>query len=177
MLDSRLASVSVHSVSLVIPASDFQHLPRQLGCALHRHQTRLELSAERPGCELEFELDGEQARLTRLSVHEDPQGRFMRDVAALVVAYQGDLEATLEWNPAREEPPLVIAHGTTSHPLLDELRAEPLVPGLALDVSLPRVEMWLGVAQRAWREYRALRARTEPHRQERNQEQNRRRNS
>ena len=190
MLDSRLASVSVHSVSLVIPASHFQHLPRKLGCALHRHVSWLDLSADRPGCELEFELDGEKARLTHLSVHDDPQGRFMRDVAALVVAYHGDLEATLEWNPARDEPPLLIAHGETSHPLLDQRRAEPLPPDLALDVSLPQVERWLEAARRAWREYRTLKGSTDhgqtgqtgqtgqagqADRQERNQEQNRRR--
>lgn len=187
MLDSRLASVSVHSVSLVIPASHFQHLPRKLGCALHRHVSWLDLSADRPGCELEFELDGEKARLTHLSVHDDPQGRFMRDVAALVVAYHGDLEATLEWNPARDEPPLLIAHGETSHPLLDQRRAEPLPPDLALDVSLPQVERWLEAARRAWREYRTLKGSThhgqtgqtgqagQADRQERNQEQNRRR--
>ncbi len=83
----------------------------------------------------------------------------MHDVAALIVAYQGSLEATLEWRPAREHPRLVIAQGETSHPLLDE---QPGAWAPVDEVNLPRVEKWLEVAQRAWREYRALRGQTEP---------------
>lgn len=163
MADLCLTSVFVRSMSLVIPVRDFDHLPRQLGCSLHRRRTHLELGAERPGCSLLFEILGERAALAAISVHDDLDGRFMRDVAALVVAYRGDLEATLEWNPAREEPMLRILRGETNHPLLSERSHEPQLFVDEADVTF-EVERWLDIARQAWREYRGRSGPIEPDR-------------
>lgn len=161
MIESKLASVFVHASSLVIPAGDFDHLPRQLGCSLHRSSGRLELASEQPGCAIVFAPHGDRMTLVELSVHDDPGGRFMRDVVvALVLAYRGDLEATLEWEPAREEPRLRIVRGETDHPLLSRPPPESLILEVEPDEAL--VDAWLAVAEEAWREYRTRRGQGQP---------------
>jgi hypothetical protein len=143
---------------LQIPVQDFDLLPVQLGCSLLRSRGRLELFAEAPGCSLTFEVDGERALLSHLHLHEDLAGRFMRDVpGALFLAYQGDLEATLEWTAGLEQPPLSIVAGETNHPLLSG-PPEPAEPPGLMPVSTALIEQWLADAHHAWSAYQQQRA-------------------
>lgn len=154
-------------MSLLVPVGDFDHLPRQLGCSLHRGPGRLTLAPERDGCSLEFELElgEEHARLTRLSLTDDLDGRFLRDVVVtLMVAYHGDLEASLDWTPPLPlpQPRLVIRGGETKHPFLAQHEHAGGEWAEAAEVSLDELEEYLAIAHRAWREYRALRGQNEP---------------
>jgi hypothetical protein len=99
-----------------------------------------------------FDIDEGRATLSHIAVTNDVDGRFVRDVVvALFVAYGGDLEALLEWNPGRQDPPLIIRAGETQHPLL----AQPELPAV-VDGSLAMVEQWQEDARAAWGEYQRL---------------------
>lgn len=154
----------VKACSLEVPLEDFSHLPRELGCSLHRTAQRLTLASDQPGCAMHFRLEGRVARLDGVEVQNDPEGRFFRDVVGLVLQiYSGDLQAELTWSPRGAMDEWVEIHeGETSHPLLfqpeDPERQEPAeAEGPEFDLSLPLVEQWLADAERAWGEYQRLR--------------------
>ncbi|MFZ5443643.1 MAG: hypothetical protein ACOZQL_26790 [Myxococcota bacterium] len=155
-----LRSLDVKQCILEVPVEDFEHLPRELGCSLHRHGDVLTLGDDQPGCELHFRVEGPSAWLERISLQDDPFGRFFRDVVGLLLQlYSGDLEATIEWDG--DEPPpreVVVLAGETSHPLLFQHLAEPAPPLVDVDLALPLIEQWLHDAQAAWDEYQRLKA-------------------
>lgn len=145
------------SCILEVPVDDFEHLPRELGCSLHRHGEVMTLGDDQPGCELHFHVEEQSAWLETIELRDDPQGRFFRDVVGLLFQlYSGDLEATLTWDGPDAPPAEVqVVAGETDHPLLFQqlaLAAEP--PDL--DLSLPLIEQWLVDAQMAWGEYQRL---------------------
>lgn len=141
---------------LELPLEDFDELPRQLGCSLHRRRGGLVLSGQRGGCALTFDIDAVRATLSHIAIADDVEGRFTRDVLVpLFIAYGGDLEALLEWSPGRQDPPLIIKAGETQHPLLDQ---QPELP-TALDLRAPMLEQWLHDAKVAWNEYQRLKHR------------------
>ena len=152
-----LESATVLACSLEVPVEDFDHLPQELGCSLHRSGFGLSMESEVPGCAMHFRVEGEQARLHRLEIANDPQGQFFRDVVCLMLQlYSGDLEAELSWSPPSPTREVVeVRGGETSHPLaaLPELGPLP-----QLELLLPRVEQWLAEAARAWAEYQRLKA-------------------
>jgi hypothetical protein len=154
----RLASLGVESLFLEIPLQDFDLLPGQLGCSLLRGRGRLVLASDRPGCHLTFEVEGDRTLLAHLSLHDDPDGRFMREVVgALFVAYQGDLEATLAWTDGVSQPPLSIRCGETAHPLLSG-PLDPVEPGTPSSISVALLEQWLADARQEWGLYQQSKA-------------------
>lgn len=151
-----LSSLEVTTCALEVPVEDFEHLPRELGCSLHRHGEHLTLACEQPGCEVHFEVEGEFAYLCSIDLKDDPQGRFFRDVVGLLLQlYGGDLEAQMRWSPpGPDDGPIEVRNGETSHPVLFESPEEP--PDATpppVDVSMPMVEQWLADAEAAWAEY------------------------
>jgi hypothetical protein len=154
----RLQHLTVGSMFLEIPLLDFELLPAQLGCSLLRGQDCLTLAPERPGCSLLFTVEDERAHLSHLSLHDDEDGRFMREVVgALFVAYQGELEATLAWSDGVVQPPLSIRGGETEHPLLSGTLDPVEVPGPA-SISLALLEQWLADARQEWGLYQQQKA-------------------
>ncbi len=154
-----LSRIDVTNCALEVPIADFEHLPRELGCSLHRQGPHLALACEQPGCELHFEIEGDFAHLSRVDVKDDPHGRFLRDVVGLVMQiYSGDLDADLSWaEPSPHDLHLEFRNGETSHPLLFQSTQEPQENnGLAIDVSLPLIAQLLDDAQAAWTEYLRL---------------------
>lgn len=160
-----LETAVVTACSLEVPVEDFTYLPQELGCSLHRGARRLTLSSDQPGCAMYFTVDeqGVTAKLERIEVTADPEGRFFRDVVGLVLqVYSGDLEAELTWSPRGAMEEFVeIRAGETSHPLLyqpDAARClEPAEAPPPLDLALPLIEQWLSDAERHWAEYLRLR--------------------
>jgi hypothetical protein len=147
-----ISDVVVRSMFLEVPLCDFVDLPRQLGCSLHRRRGSLVMAGERGGCSLTFDTDEVRATLTHIAIRDDDDGRFMREVVvALFLAYAGELEANLQWSPAREQPPLIIKAGETRHPLLEQAEQP-----LALDVSYAMIEQWQSDGRAAWDEYQRL---------------------
>jgi len=151
-----LTQVEVLNCALEVPLEDFEHLPRELGCSLHRRGELLTLGCETPGNEMHFEVDGESAFLTRIDIKQDVHGRFFRDVVGLMLQiYAGDLDAELVWSTkSPHDTHVEIRHGETSHPLLFQEPQEAPLP--AVDVSLPLIEQWLADAEAAWGEYQRL---------------------
>lgn len=150
---SRIQRVDVHSVLLEVPLRDFEHLPRRLGCSLHRSKRALALSSNQPGCELHFQVAGDMAVLFHVALEDDAQGRFLRTVlGTLLATYRGELEATVTWDgEAEESPRLIVRSGETSHPLLSgRAGAEPQEHPAPLASS---VEHHLADARAAWLAY------------------------
>ena len=154
----RLASLDVGSMFLEIPLQDFDLLPSQLGCSLLRGTSRLVLAPERPGCALTFDLEADRALLSGISLRDDEDGRFMREVVgALFVAYQGDLDARLNWTDGVTQPRLTVLGGETDHPLLTGSldASEPVGAG---SISLALLEQWLADARQEWDQYQQSKA-------------------
>ena len=151
-----LESATVIACCLEVPLEDFEHLPEELGCSLHRTERELTMESDVPGSAMHFKLEGAQASLVRLVVTNDPQGRFFRDVVCLLLQiYSGDLEAELSWSsPGAKREQVRVRGGETTHPLL--VPAEHAPP--PSDDSLARAEVWVVEAQQAWGEYQRLRA-------------------
>ncbi len=154
-----LESATVIACSLEVPVDDFEHLPQELGCSLHRTATVLTMESELSGSTMRFRVEGEQARLERLEISNDPQGLFFRDVVCLLLQiYSGDLEAELSWSPPAATREVVeVRGGETSHPLVDLPELGPLPQ---LELVLPKEEQWLAEAARAWREYQRLKGKS-----------------
>jgi hypothetical protein len=154
----RLTSIEVTNCALEVPIEDFDHLPRELGCSLHRRATELTLACDRPGCEMHFEVDGDSAFLSRIDIKDDAHGRFFRDVVGLMLQlYSGDLDAELTWAPkSPHDAHIEIREGETSHPFLFETVDEANKADPKIDVALPLIEQWLADAQEAWGEYQRL---------------------
>lgn len=142
-------------------------MPQELGCSLHRSATFLTLASDQPGCALHFKvIDGGLARLEKVEVTKDTEGRFFRDVVGLMLqVYSGDLEAELTWSPkGAMEDWVEIRSGETTHPLLyqpeSSWEAEPQElppePPFNAELSLPLIEQWLDEAAAAWEEYLRL---------------------
>jgi hypothetical protein len=156
----RLTAIEVSSCALEVPLEDFDHLPRELGCSLHRRAEVLTLAADQPGCEMHFEVDGDAAFLSRIDLKDDAHGTFFRDVVGLMLQlYSGDLDAEMTWAPkSLHDSHIEVRQGETSHPLLFEaLEAQPEAGApAAIDTSLPLIEQWLADAREAWGEYQRL---------------------
>lgn len=152
-----LRSVDVKACTLEVPLDDFEHLPQELGCSLHRHGESLTLADDQPGCELHFRVDDGSGWLERIELRDDPHGRFFRDVVGLMFQlYSGDLQAELWWE-GDGAPPLTVTviEGETDHPLLFQQLAETEPPS-GIDLEWPLIEQWLADAQQAWGEYQRL---------------------
>lgn len=155
---TRLNRVDVARFSLEVPCEDFEVLPRELGCSLHRHGgARLTLATEAAGCALDFELEQGIARLSAIAIEQDPDADFTRDVLGLLMQlYSGDLEATLHWErQGVYGSHLVITGGETSHPLL--VATEPQETALPDDFSMDRVDRFVEEGRAAWGEWVRLR--------------------
>lgn len=116
-----VARIEVEKSSLEIPLEDFDHLPQELGCSLHRRGDEITLSPDRPGCELTFSIGLENfASLRSVKIEGDRGGWFLREVVGLLFqVYSGDMIATLTWSSGgNEETRLEFHGGETSHPFL-----------------------------------------------------------
>lgn len=147
-----LKRVDVKRANLEIPLEDFEELPRELGCSLHRHGAELTLATTEDNT-LVFDVRDGVAELNLVRVTADPHGNFCRDVLGLLAqVYGGDLEAELHWQPERpNESRLSIVNGDTEHPLLFQA-----------PVAEASVEDALADATRWWNEYLRLRPQAEP---------------
>ncbi len=157
----NLESATVIACCLEVPIEDFEHLPAELGCSLHRAERELTMvMSDAPGCAMHFKLEGKHASLDRLVVSNDPQGRFFRDVVCLLLqVYSGDLEAELSWStPGAKREQVRVRGGETTHPLLVPAERPENLP----DDSLARAEQWLAEAQRAWGDYERLKVTAAP---------------
>ena len=151
---SRLNRVDVVAFHLEIPFEDFEALPRELGCCLHRHgDSRLTLATEAAGCALDFEVEGPRARLVKIAIEQDPDAEFTRDVLGLLMQlYSGDLEVALRWDRAGAYAShLSIVGGETSHPLL--VVQEPQEAPFPEDFSMDLVDRCIDEGRAAWGEY------------------------
>lgn len=146
MAAPTLKQVAVNRAHLEIPVEDFEELPRELGCSLHRRARELTLAGTHDNA-LEFEVGGDVATLKSVRISHDPHGHFCRDVLGLLAqVYGGDVDAELEWNPSgAAESHLSIVGGDTSHPLLFQAPE-----------TVEQVEQWLADAKRWWAEYQRL---------------------
>jgi hypothetical protein len=157
---SHLQKLAVRSFHLEVPATDFEFLPRRLGCSLQRSGRSLVLSTEQAGCSLSFEVDGPLALLTQVSVEDDVQGRFtQRVLGQLMIDYEGDLDADTSWVPERADLLLVVRAGESTHPLLARLRgAQEPRGGMVGDVDVGRLNQHLDEAALAWAEWQRKKA-------------------
>jgi hypothetical protein len=157
---SRIERLDVHGARLEIPLSDFDELPRRLGCSLKRGPLELVLADSQPSCELHFDVDGDLAVLTRIDVRDDADGRFVSKVlGALLKEYEGDLDAELEWSPRRKtDGNLLVLGGKTTHRLLSHAGTSPR-PAELENIDVTRLELLLLESRAAWEEYRRLRTR------------------
>lgn len=140
--------MAVQRAHLEIPVEDFEDLPRELGCSLHRRARELTLAGTHDNA-LEFEVGDEVATLKQVHISHDPHGHFCRDVLGLLaLVYGGDVEAELEWAPrGAAQSHLSIVGGDTSHPLLFQ-------PPTASNHE--QLEQWLNDAKHWWDEYQRL---------------------
>lgn len=151
-----VARIDLEKWSLEIPLEDFDHLPQELGCSLHRRGDELTLCPDRPGCEVSFvRHDDGLASLSRVKIEGDRDGWFLREVVGLLFqVYSGDLSATLTWSGGgNEETRLEFHGGETTHPFLaaavnEEIRTD------ALHEALEE-------AATHWAEYQRLKRRSE----------------
>jgi len=164
---SRIEQLEVAKVRLQIPIEDFDAIPARLDVTLTREGDEILLSNEQPGCALRFEVKGDHAELADVRVKHDAQGRFFQQVlGVLLVEYQGDLDALIEWNaPKGVRAPVKVLRGETHYPLLASLRAGRARPPLTelgdedTQSNLEdRVEKHLVSARAAWEEYQRLKA-------------------
>lgn len=157
--------MAVRRAKLTVPLEDFEHLPAELGCSLHRKRDALVLAGDQPGCWLEFVVEAGAAVLHELCVEDDEGGQFAIDVVGLLFqVYGGDLSADLRWQP--ELPhlgELEILEGDTASEVLTDAAAASLEPLPASepqdpldDAALERLERFLAEAEAAWAEYQAL---------------------
>jgi hypothetical protein len=164
---SRIEQLEVAKVRLQIPIEDFDAIPARLDVTLTREGDEILLSNEQPGCALRFEVKGEHAELCDVRIKTDQQGRFFQQVlGVLLIEYQGDLDALIEWNaPKGVRAPVKVVRGETNYPLLASLRAartgqkSPLVElgdEDTLTTLEDRVEKHLTSARAAWEEYQRL---------------------
>lgn len=153
MSESMIRTVEVLSFALEVPLADFDVLPRQLGALLARDGQQLRLEATTGlDCELAFLIDGEVARLSRVTIAHDEGGRFTREVLGTLLArYLGDFEARVHWEPERLEPSRAsVRRGSSDHPLFRGVT-------LAVEGDVD-VERTLQEARAAWTEYLRLKA-------------------
>jgi hypothetical protein len=170
---SRIEQLEVAKVRLQIPTEDFDAIPARLDVTLTREGDEILLSNEQPGCALRFEVKGEHAELCDVRIRNDQQGRFFQQVlGVLLIEYQGDLDALIEWNaPKGVRAPVKVLRGETNYPLLASLRAarargkqeaRPPLVELGDEDTLTnledRVEKHLTSARAAWEEYQRLKA-------------------
>lgn len=165
---SRIEHLEVAKVRLQIPIEDFDAIPARLDVTLTREGDEILLSNEQPGCALRFEVKGDHAELCDVRVKGDQQGRFFQQVlGVLLIEYQGDLDALIEWNaPKGVRAPVKVVKGETQYPLLASLRAarnaRPPLAELGDEDTLTnledRVEKHLTSARAAWEEYQRLKA-------------------
>jgi hypothetical protein len=150
-----VARIELEQWSLEVPLSDFDHLPQELGCSLHRRGSLITLAPDRPGCEVTFSVDGNSAFLKSVKIEQDAGGWFLRDVLGLLFqVYSGDLVAQLTWSGGgQEETRLVFRDGETSHPFL----VQPLAEEFAWDA----LQTALDDAAEAWAEYQRLKRRAQ----------------
>jgi hypothetical protein len=87
-----VARIDLEKWSLEIPLEDFDHLPQELGCSLHRSGDELTLCPDRPGCEVRFvRHDDGLASLSGVKIEGDRDGWFLREVVGLLFqVYSGD---------------------------------------------------------------------------------------
>jgi len=163
---SRIIDLSVTRVRLVLPAAEFVRLPAAMGVTVVREGAEVRLTTEQPRCSLLFSIQGDTATLTEVTVKDDVRGAFFQQVlGALLVEYQGDLDAEVEWNqPKGQKSRVWVEGGETDYPLLASLsaaRADPLAEGV-LEEKKPRddsrVEAHLESARAAWQEYQRLKS-------------------
>jgi hypothetical protein len=163
---SRIIEVSVTRVRLSVPTADFIRLPAQMGVTVVREGDELRVTTEQPRCALLFHVDGATASLTEATIKDDLRGAFFQQVlGALLVEYQGDLDAEVEWNqPKGQKSRVWVEGGDTDYPLLASLSAARPGPLLeaAPDEKPPRddrrVEAHLESARAAWQEYQRLKS-------------------
>ncbi len=168
MPPTRLEQLEVARVRLQIPMEDFDAIPARLDVTLTREANELLLFSEQPGCALRFEVKGDHAELAEVRVRHDPQGRFFQQVlGVLLVEYQGDLDALVEWSsPRGVRTPVKVVRGETQYPLLASIRAAKARPPLAehgaeddtVSSLEERVDQHLANARAAWEEYQRMKS-------------------
>ncbi|MFT3706725.1 MAG: hypothetical protein QM817_03570 [Archangium sp.] len=149
-----VARIDLEQWSLEIPLSDFDHLPQELGCSVHRRGLEITLAPDRPGCEATFAVHDNVAVLQTVKIESDPGGWFLRDVVGLLFqVYSGDLVAQVTWSGGgQEETRLVFRDGETTHPFLLEVVTE--------EFAWDALQTALDEAEAAWAEYQRLKRRS-----------------
>src|SRR3954468_5553665 len=122
---SRILEVTVTRVRLTCPTVDFIRLPAQMGVPVVREGDEVRLTTDQPRCALLFKAEGDTATLTEATVKDDIRGAFFQQVlGALLIEYQGDLDAEVEWNqPKGQKSRVWVEGGVTDYPLLASLSA------------------------------------------------------
>src|SRR4051794_20698599 len=158
---SRIIEVTITRVRLALPTADFIRLPAQMGVTVVREGDEVRLTTDQPRCALLFKVEGETATLTEATVKDDLRGAFFQQVlGALLIEYQGDLDAEVEWTqPKGQKSRVWVEGGETDYPLLASLSAArpgPLLESAGEDKPPRddrRVEAHLESARAAWQEY------------------------
>lgn len=145
-----VARIDLEKWSLEIPLEDFDHLPQELGCSLHRHSDQITVSPDRPGCEMTFTTDEHVATLSGVKIEGDRGGWFLREVVSLLFqVYSGDLIAKVTWSSGgNEETRLEFHGGETSHPFLAAAVSE--------EIRHDALHAALDEAAAHWAEYQRL---------------------